>query len=52
MTPPEAKAAILAQLNQHALNTVVEELAKALVEIDELKKKLPAATPPAAEPKP
>ena len=46
MTAPEAKAAILAQLNQHALNTIVEELAKALVEIDELKTKLTAAAPP------
>ena len=45
MTATEAKAAILAQLNQHALNTIVDELAKALVEIAELKAKL-AALPP------
>ncbi len=46
MTAPEAKAAILAQLNQIALNTIVDELAKALVEIDELKAKLTSAAPP------
>ena len=46
MTAPEAKAAILAQLNQHALSTIVDELAKAVVEIAELKAKLAAAAPP------
>jgi hypothetical protein len=52
MTAPEAKAAILAQLNQIALNTIVDELAKAVVEIAELKAKLaaPAAVAPPSNP--
>ena len=40
MTIDEAKAAIGAQLQQQALNTVVAELAKALVEIETTKAKL------------
>jgi hypothetical protein len=43
MTIDEAKAAIGAELQQQALNTVIAELAKALVEIETLKA---AAKPP------
>ena len=43
MTIEEAKASIGAQLQQQALNTVVAELAKALVEIETTKAKLVTA---------
>ena len=37
MTQAEALASICAQINQQAINTLSENLARALVEIDELK---------------
>lgn len=43
MTLAEAKAQIHAQLSQQAINTLSESLAAAMVEIEDLKAKLPAS---------
>ncbi len=53
MTYEEAKNQILAQVNQAAVSALVDNLAKALVEIDRLNAEKPAPSPsPASNPSP